>query len=244
MGITVKAAAVSGLSAPAGHDRPMAIATLVVWLCTASIGAYMLRRWVLRGGLRRQPAAASTAQRLPPGVIIGHFSLALTGLLLWVLFVVSGWDALAWSAAGVLMPAIALGVCTVTLWTPYPTYPDPFAPAAAVRGAGDAGPAESAGPAGPGGAGAVTGPAGGMLAGPGQHVLAARLTDETLARALTDEALATRLTDDVLARSRAGAPGEGRRRPKGHLAPLIPVAHGMGALTTFLLAVLTAIGAL
>ena len=82
-----------------------------------------------------------------------------------------------------------------------------------------------------------------MLAGPGQHVLAARLTDETLARALTDEALATRLTDDVVAQSRPAA-GQGRRRPKGHLAPLIPVAHGMGALATFLLVVLTAIGAL
>jgi hypothetical protein len=271
VGIIVKAAAVSGLSAPAGHDRPLAVVTLIVWLCTASIGAYMLRRWVLRGGLRRPPAAAAgPAQRLPPGVIIGHFSLALTGLLLWALFVVSGWDTLAWSAAGVLMPAIGLGVCTVTLWTPYPTYPDPFAPAAAARRAGGAGPPEGASPAegarrgvgagpaggagpaegsgppggaGPGGAGTVTGPAGGMLAGPGQHVLAARLTDETLARALTDETLAARLTDDVLARSRADVRGQDRSRPKGHLAPLIPVAHGMGALATFLLVVLTAIGA-
>jgi hypothetical protein len=275
VGITVKAAVASGLSAPAGHDRPLAVATLIVWVCTASLGAYMLRRWVLRDGLRRPPtgltvdaphggpagaeppagtqgpagtpASAGTRvdggagtggreQRLPPGVIIGHFSLALTGLLLWALFVVSGWDVLAWSAAGALMPAIGLGVCTVTLWTPYPTYPDPFAPAAAVHPG-------AAGPAGLGAGGIVTGPAGGMLAGPAHDVLAARLTDETLARALTDEALATRLTDDVLAKARPGLLGRDRGRPKGHLAPLIPVAHGLGALVTFLLVVLTAIGA-
>jgi hypothetical protein len=281
VGITAKAAAaVSGLSAPAGQDRALAVVTLAVWVCTASIGGYMLRRWVLRGGLRRPPPTGETAdaphgepasadapqgepasakppagrypaatwpdggagtggreQRLPPGVIIGHFSLALTGLLLWALFVVSGWQVLAWSATGVLMPAIGLGVCTVTLWTPYPTYPDPFAPAAAV------GPAGGTGHARRGSAGTVTGPAGGMLAGPEHDVLAARLTDEALARALTDEALATRLTDDVVAQARPGVAGRDRRRPKGHLAPLIPVAHGMGALVTFLLAVLTAIGA-
>jgi hypothetical protein len=157
--MTVKAAAVSGLSAPAGHERPLAVITLVVWLCTASIGAYMLRRWVLRGGLRRQQPAGTTGakeQRLPPGVIVAHFSLALAGLLLWVVFVITGWDVLAWSAAGLLMPAIGLGVCTVTLWTPYPTYPDPFAARAPAIPADGADPAGRADPGG----GTVTGPAG------------------------------------------------------------------------------------
>jgi hypothetical protein len=245
VGIAVRDVVSAGeLSAPAGHDRPLAIVTLIVWACTASIGAYMLRRWVLRGGLRRRPpggagaggAGAGERQRgLPPGVIITHFSLALSGLLVWAAFVISGSDDLAWAAAGLLMPAIGLGICTVTLWTPYPTYPDPF---------GAPPPPGGAGPAGSGGtSGVVTGPAGGRLAGPTQHALAARLTDEAMARALTDDALARRLTEDVLARARPDEPERRKGSPKGHLAPLIPVAHGMGALATFLLVVLTAIGA-
>jgi hypothetical protein len=243
MGSTVEfAVAAGGLSAPAaGHGRPLAIATLAVWLCTASIGAYMLRRWILRGGLRRRAAARAGHQEqvLPPAVIITHFSLALAGLLVWTVFVFSGLAVLAWAAAGLLMPAIGLGICTVTLWTPYPTYPDPFSAPPAVQPGGGAGPPGQ----GQTPAGVVTGPAGGMLAGPGQHALAGKLTDDQLARALTDAALAARLTEDVLAHSRPGAAQPSARQSSGHLAPLIPVAHGMGALATFLLAVLAAIGA-
>jgi hypothetical protein len=61
-------------------------------------------------------------------------------------------------------------------------------------------------------------------------------------RALTDEALARRLTEDVLASIPPGPP-ERKHPTLGHMAPLIPVAHGMGAMVTFLLVILSAIGA-
>ena len=32
----------------------MAIAAMVAWVVTAGIGVYMLRTWMVRGGLRRQ----------------------------------------------------------------------------------------------------------------------------------------------------------------------------------------------
>ncbi len=95
----------------------MAIAAMIAWVLTASIGAYMLRTWVTRGGLRRQRA---TGVGVPPPVVFGHASAALTGLLIWLGFVDTGLDLLAWLGVTVVACAIALGVCTVTLWTPYP----------------------------------------------------------------------------------------------------------------------------
>jgi hypothetical protein len=89
---------------------------------------------------------------------------------------------------------------------------------------------------GPGRAGS-----GGQLAAPAEDVLASRLTDSTLTHALTDAALASRLVDEVLAGVTADP---ARRRPRGHAAALIPAGHGALALTTFLLAVLSAVGTL
>ena len=95
----------------------MAVAALVAWVLTASIGAYMLRTWVARGGLRRQRA---TGVGVPPAVVFGHASAALTGLVIWAGFVKTNWEPLAWLGVALITAAIALGVCTVTLWTPYP----------------------------------------------------------------------------------------------------------------------------
>src|SRR6516164_1886984 len=100
----------------------MAIAAMIAWVLTASIGAYMLRTWVTRGGLRRQRA---TGAGVPPAVVFGHASAALTGLLVWLGFVDTGLDLLAWLGVTVMAGAIALGVCTVTLWTPYPVADPP-----------------------------------------------------------------------------------------------------------------------
>ena len=168
----------------------MAIAAMIAWVLTASIGVYMLRTWVTRGGLRRQRA---TGAGVPPAVVFGHASAALTGLLIWLGFVGTGLDLLAWLGVTVVTGAIALGVCTVTLWTPYPVaVPPAAAPAVAPK----------ATPA----------------ADPGT------VTDEMIADLLAD-------------------PFPASRRPRLKMAGLVPVAHGFGALTTFMLAVLAAISA-
>ena len=155
----------------------MAIAAMIAWVLTASVGAYMLHTWVTRGGLRRQRA---TGAGVPPAVVFGHASAALTGLLIWLGFVSTGLDLLAWLGVTVVAGAITLGVCTVTLWTPYP----------------------------------VAVPA----ADPGT------VTDEMIADLLAD-------------------PFPAARRPRLKLTGLVPVAHGLGALITFMCAVLAAIGA-
>ena len=95
----------------------MAVVALVAWVFTAGIGVYMLRTWVTRGGLRRQRA---TGVGVPPAVVFGHASAALTGLVIWAGFVKTNWEPLAWLGVVLITAAIGLGVCTVTLWTPYP----------------------------------------------------------------------------------------------------------------------------
>ena len=96
----------------------MRFATFIGWLLTASLGAFMLRTWLVRGGLRRERARAGG---LPPQLIAGHAGLALVGFVVWAAYLASGARALAWTAVGVLMVTMGLGLCTVTLWTPYPT---------------------------------------------------------------------------------------------------------------------------
>jgi hypothetical protein len=190
----------------------MGIAALTTWLIAASLGAYMLRTWIARGGPQLQRASGDG---LPPVVVFGHAGLALTGLVVWISYLVTGLTALAWAAVGLLTPVVALGAAMVTLWTPYP------APAAA---------------------GARTPGAGGVLAAPGADALAGRLTDEMLARALTDDVLAGKLADEVLAQVPAD-PSRSARKSRGYLAPLVPVGHGVAALTTLLLAMVTAMSA-
>ncbi len=101
---------------------PFAIAALIAWLITVSIGGYMLRTWIARGGLRHPRA---TGVGVPPPVVFGHAGAALTGLAVWFGYLASGWDPLAWLGVGLVATAITLGICTVTLWTPYPVLPGP-----------------------------------------------------------------------------------------------------------------------
>jgi hypothetical protein len=116
------------------------LAALIAWLFTASIGGYMLRTWVARGGLRRQRA---TGVGVPPAVVFGHASAALAGLAVWISYLSSSWRPLAWIGVALVCGAICLGIGTVTVWTPYPVRPEPAAhteqepSVAGPRGAGD-----------------------------------------------------------------------------------------------------------
>lgn len=180
----------------------MRIATLISWVLTASLGGYMLRTWLAGGGLRRE---RSRAGGLPPQLIFGHMGLALTGLGLWIGFTGSGAKVLCWAAVGILTGVISLGICTVTLWTPYPARnPGLFV--------SDTVPPSSAGSAPPASSGSAT---------------------DTSGFTVTDEMIQEFLAD----------PFPVSRGSRSHLATLVPVMHGIGALTTFLLAVMTASGA-
>jgi hypothetical protein len=233
MTVTIEAAGVAGTllaqsgPAMAAASRALGIAALTTWLLDAASGAYMLGTWIVRGGLRRQRAAGD---RLGTGVVFGHFGMATTGLLVWASYLATQLAVLGWLAIGLLMVVIGLGISTVTLWTPFP----------ARRAASD-----------PGAGGFVGGLAGGLadgalaggaLAEPAEDALTLAVTDDDLARALTDEVLLARLVDDVVARA-PELPVRPGPRPRAHLATLIPAGHGMAALATIVLAVLTAASA-
>ena len=230
MTVMIEAAAVAGalvthsppknFAAPATWPgRSLGFAALSTWLFDAVSGLYMLGTWIARGGLRRE---RTTGDRLAPRVVLGHFGIAATGLLLWTTFLVTRWVYLAWLAVGLLMVAIGLGISTVTLWTPFPAHRAGEEP--------PTGPDPDAGS-----------PAAGALAAPAEEALTGRLTDEMLNRALTDEVLLGQLVDEVVASARAAPPRAGQSRRR-HLATVIPAGHGIAAIATFLLAVLTAAG--
>ncbi|MBO0825838.1 MAG: hypothetical protein J2P27_18590 [Actinobacteria bacterium] len=194
---------------PTGHA--LDVATLVTWLATEAVGAFMVRSWVNRGGARaaRQPPARQPPARrrpagrlpagrdeMPLGLLIGHAGLNAAGLLSWILFVATAAKPAAWLALVLMAPAIGLGISAVTIWTPYPGSRE--------------------------------------VAAPGSNVL----PDQVVRRALDDEALAGRLVDGLLERNLAAWP---ERAPRWHLRPLVPAGHGVLAIATFTLAVLSAI---
>jgi hypothetical protein len=197
----------------------MRSATLASWLVTASLGAFMLRTWLARGGLRSERAKPGG---LPPQLIFGHAAAAIAGLLIWASFLASGVRPLAWAAVGLLMAAIGLGLCTVTLWTPYPArtpgQPRGPRPGDQVPRPGQDSDQEAESP-------------------PRQRrpapVTAASQPEDLLAIEVTDEMIARLLAEPV----RARPPRPVRPDP----AVLIPVAHGFAAIGTFVLAVMSAI---
>lgn len=111
------AAAAGPLGAVPAPARGLALATLGSWLVSVGSGSYMVSSWLARGGAARYRA---NRQGLPPGVIFTHLGLAVAGLASWALYLATGWLALAWTAAGVLLPVTGLGLSAVLLWVPYP----------------------------------------------------------------------------------------------------------------------------
>jgi manganese efflux pump family protein len=198
-------------------------AALMTWLLTAGIGVYMLRTWIARGGLRRQRA---TGVGVPPGIVFGHASAALTGLAAWVGFLAGGWDALAWVGVVLICSAVTLGVCTVTLWTPYPVKSEPASEEGAAFAAAGEPDWPHWGPSRAGQPDIRPGPAAAeeVQASPAEHPDAFTVTDEMIARLLAEP-----------------PPVTPRRGP--HLLPLIPACHGLAAMSTLLLALLAALGA-
>jgi hypothetical protein len=162
----------------------------------------------------------------------------------WLSYLATSWIVLAWLAVGLLMLVIGLGVSTVTVWTPFPAHREGAQSAgeSAASGAGEAG-AEAGSRTGMGAGPGAGDPAVSRFGASAEDALGGRLTDEMLNRALTDDALLSRLVEDVVAGVRE-VPSRGTaRRSIPNASALIPAGHGMAAIATMLLAVLTAVGA-
>jgi hypothetical protein len=112
-------------------------AVLITWFAAVLAGLYMLAVWLIENDVKGGTAAPS---RLPVPVVLGHVSLAATGLALWVGYLVAHEEKLAWASVGVLVGIALLGFTMFLRWIP--VYRDPV-PAAALPGSQPAAPAES-----------------------------------------------------------------------------------------------------
>jgi manganese efflux pump family protein len=93
----------------------MDIAALIAWVVTALGGFILLGTWISRGGTR-QGQGDTPASRFPPGLIFGHFLLAATGLVLWIVYLVTDSLALAWVCFAILLVVASLGFTMFARW--------------------------------------------------------------------------------------------------------------------------------
>lgn len=86
-------------------------AALISWIVTAAGGFVLLAIWVSRGGMQQREGG-----RIRPALILSHFGLAATGLVLWIVYVVNDSDTLAWIAFGLLVVVAVLGWTMFAIW--------------------------------------------------------------------------------------------------------------------------------
>jgi hypothetical protein len=89
----------------------MAFAALFAWLLTAVGGFYLLGTWIAKGGHRG-------SSHLPPPVIFSHFGLAAAGLVVWIIYLITDNNTLAWVGLLILVPVAALGFGMLARWLP------------------------------------------------------------------------------------------------------------------------------
>ena len=88
-------------------------AALIAWVITAGGGFVLLSIWLARGGMRQ---ARESGARIRPPLILGHFALAATGLVLWIIYLANDSDALAWIAFVLLLVVALLGFTMLAIW--------------------------------------------------------------------------------------------------------------------------------
>ena len=86
-------------------------AALISWIVTAGGGFVLLGLWVRHGGMRQREG-----RQIRPPLILSHFGLAATGLVLWIIYVATDSDALAWIAFAILAVVAVLGWTMFAVW--------------------------------------------------------------------------------------------------------------------------------
>jgi hypothetical protein len=86
---------------------------LATWVLTAGGGFFLLGLWLKHGGMQQseQPGA-----RIRAGRVLSHFALAATGLILWIIYIASDSEALAWIAFAILLVVALLGFSMLAIW--------------------------------------------------------------------------------------------------------------------------------
>ena len=108
-------AAAAPASRPASRAA-LGVIALCTWLITVGLGLrmgwQMMARWITGGRRRRAPPGRS---RHPPALNLAHLTLATTGLLTWIAYLITDVTGVAWAACALLLPVVGLGMTLVFL---------------------------------------------------------------------------------------------------------------------------------
>ena len=88
-------------------------AALISWVLTAGGGFVLLSIWLRRGGMRQQREGGD---RIRPPLILSHFLLAATGLVIWIVYLAADKKVLAWIAFVILAIVAVLGWTMFAIW--------------------------------------------------------------------------------------------------------------------------------
>jgi hypothetical protein len=88
-------------------------AALILWAGTAGIGLYLLITSLAGRKIKQEPARVT---KYPALLVPSHPVLALTGLGLWVCYLIEHQVGYAWAAFGVLCGTVLLGFALLTRW--------------------------------------------------------------------------------------------------------------------------------
>lgn len=86
-------------------------AALVTWVITAGGGFVLLAIWLKNGGM-----AQTERGRIRPAIILTHFALAATGLVLWIIYIASDKSVIAWIAFALLLVVALIGFTMFGIW--------------------------------------------------------------------------------------------------------------------------------
>ena len=86
-------------------------AALILWVLTAGGGFVLLAIWLKNGGMQQ-----TASGRIRPMVILSHFALAATGLVLWIVYVAGASSTVAWIAFVLLLVVALIGFTMLGIW--------------------------------------------------------------------------------------------------------------------------------
>ena len=91
----------------------MPVAALITWVIAALAGLYLLAIWLIEYDPEFQRVAAT---RLPPPVVAGHVLFAVGGLVLWVLYIITGRKVFSWATVAALALVATFGLTMAVRW--------------------------------------------------------------------------------------------------------------------------------
>src|SRR4029450_13558883 len=87
-------------------------AALLPWPLTAGGGFVLLALWIQHGGMQQR----GPGRQVRPPLVLSHFGLAATSLVLWIIYVFTDSDVLAWIAFVIILLVALLGLTMFAIW--------------------------------------------------------------------------------------------------------------------------------